>query len=644
MNSELVLNNENGSNYVRVARTEIWKAVSNGASSVTVAVMDKGRIVYAEAFGMIDRERSIPANTETQYNIGSISKVFTMIAVLQLCQQRKIELDSPVVQYLPEFVMSDERFKQITVRMLLNHSSGIPGSNYSRLICTAKNSNYISETLAGLRDSSLKCEPGIISVYCNDGFTLAEVLIERMSGTSYAEYIENNIVLPAGMSNTSCCFINGNQNVARMYDPKTGIGRPAEYVSAFGTGGIASTATDLCLLSQALFSGELLGLEWVRECSRLQAGSQTVPVGKPLAAFGLGWDCVAVEEFAAEGIVVISKGGGTVEFNCLLAVAPDEKLAVATIIAGHIEASAVNLKIMRAALEEKNFIKKNKPSVSLTPVSQPLPEGIADYEGVYCNETSITLVKFDEQTNILKRSELKNAEFVSQDEYIHIGNGSFRLDDAYHLEFCTKNDCKYLLQMSEQSGSTLVLSQRITADSAADTSAFEGRVWLPRNLTAGDLLLNEPGVFFRTGVVNNLPGIIYLSSERSGTAYGMKDENNCKLILPYGCDLFDVRIVYENNNSFLFVGSMQFVDVRTIPCWQSGERVVISEDGYNVVRKIKVQALFASSVPVNGRVIVYSPEGIVKFDSLDGPVQTLVLEAGSYVLFIGNSGDLFETR
>ncbi|MEI6285541.1 MAG: serine hydrolase domain-containing protein [Bacillota bacterium] len=644
MNSESVPNSEKVSNYVRVARTESWTAISNGASSVTTAVMDNGRIVYAEAFGMIDRERSFPANTETQYNIGSISKVFTMIDVLQLCQQRKIELDNPVVQYLPEFVMIDERFKQITVRMLLNHSSGIPGSNYSRLICTAKNSNYISETLAGLRDSILKCEPGIISVYCNDGFTLAEVLVERMSGMSYAEYIENNIVLPAGMRNTSCCFINGNQNVARMYNPKTGIGRPAEYVSAFGTGGIASTATDLCLLSHALFSGELLGLEWVRECSRLQAGPQTVPIGTPLAAFGLGWDCVAVEEFAAEGIIVISKGGGTVEFNCLLAVAPNEKLAVATIVAGHIEASAINLKIMRAALEEKNFIKKSEPFVSLTPVSQPLPEGITDYEGVYCNEASITLVKFDKETNTLKRSELKNAEFVSQDEYIHTGNGKFRLDDAYHLEFCTKNDCKYLLQVSEQSGSALVLSQRITADSAADTSAFEAMIWLPRNLTAGDLLLNEPGVFFRTGVVSNLPGIIYLSSERICTAYGMKDENNCKLILPYGCDLSRVRIVDENNASILFVGAMQFVDARTIPCWRSGERIAISEDGYNAARKIKVQALFASSVPANGRIIVYSPEGIVKFDSLVDPAQTLIVEAEAYVLFIGNPGDLFETR
>ena len=93
-----------------------------------MAIMDQGQLVYTEGFGMADRTRSVPVDADTIFNIGSISKLFCATAVMLLVDDGLMELDNPVVEYLPEFTMADDRYRDITVRMLLDHSSGFPGS------------------------------------------------------------------------------------------------------------------------------------------------------------------------------------------------------------------------------------------------------------------------------------------------------------------------------------------------------------------------------------------------------------------------------------------------------------------------------------------------------------------------------------
>ena len=88
-------------NTATVARTEAEAALKSGVSSVTIAVMADGKIVYANAFGMIGSEKSTPADTNTQFNVGSVSKIFTAIAILQLHEQHKLDLDKPVTDTCP---------------------------------------------------------------------------------------------------------------------------------------------------------------------------------------------------------------------------------------------------------------------------------------------------------------------------------------------------------------------------------------------------------------------------------------------------------------------------------------------------------------------------------------------------------------
>ena len=132
-----------------------------------------------------------------------VSKMFVAVAVMQLVDAGKMGLDAPVVTYLPSFRMADPAYVEITVRMLLDHSAGLPGSDYANTLTTAPNPDYKArQFLAGLATSRLKTMPEFMSVYCNDCFTLAEMVVEAVSGQAYDQYVTEHIFTPLGMTHS----------------------------------------------------------------------------------------------------------------------------------------------------------------------------------------------------------------------------------------------------------------------------------------------------------------------------------------------------------------------------------------------------------------------------------------------------------
>jgi CubicO group peptidase (beta-lactamase class C family) len=228
-----------------------------------VAVLAKnGVAVFQRATGMADRERGIAINPETAFNLGSINKDFTQIAILQLRAAGKLDLDSTLATYWPDYP-NKEVARRITIRQLLRHSSGI-GGNIFDPPAGGKRSDIrtLGDFLPLFVNEPLQFEPGSRNAYSNAGYVVLGLLIERLSGNDYYTYVREHIFRPAGMtrtgsyfvdslpSNTAIGYTRGDENAPANTPLRPNIrDLPGRGSSA---GGGYSTAQDLVRFVQAL--------------------------------------------------------------------------------------------------------------------------------------------------------------------------------------------------------------------------------------------------------------------------------------------------------------------------------------------------------------------------------------------------------
>lgn len=193
-------------------------------SSLSVAVLHQGVIIYTYAYGQANAATGIPADTQTIYQFGSMTKVVTASALMQLVEQGKVDLDTWPGEYIPEF---PERWN-VTVRQLLNHSAcmqdnrrltdgliAYPGESFAPLeeIFTAYVKDY----------PDLACEPGKASVYSNPHFLALARIIEEVSGEPYDTYVINHLLVPLEMETSSFQFVEANERYAKDLYPATRI-------------------------------------------------------------------------------------------------------------------------------------------------------------------------------------------------------------------------------------------------------------------------------------------------------------------------------------------------------------------------------------------------------------------------------------
>lgn len=180
-----------------------YAAQYGGAQSLQYALWQDGEIVLTGQTGTFSRSENRLMTGDELYGIGSVSKIYTTVAVMQLAEDGKVSLDAPVTQYLPDFKMADERYKDITVRMLLNHSSGILGTGLSDAMLFGEASTRAHDTLLEkLSTQRLAADPGAFSVYCNDGFSLAELVVEAITDMDFMDYVDEHILAPLDLDRT----------------------------------------------------------------------------------------------------------------------------------------------------------------------------------------------------------------------------------------------------------------------------------------------------------------------------------------------------------------------------------------------------------------------------------------------------------
>ena len=360
-----------------------------GADSVQYALWQDGKVVLTGSCGSYSRTENRALTDDILYGIGSVSKIYTTVAVMQLAEAGRVSLDAPVTRYLKDFKMADERYRQITVRMLLNHSSGLMGSHFENAMLFGDADPVAADSLLEqLSTQRLKADPGAYSVYCNDGFTLAELVVEAVTGMEFMDYVRTRILKPAGLENT---FAPGDTfdtgRLAKTYRGADTRALPQDCLNLVGTGGIYATASDL-----AAFGGALIGTKLLRQSSLNAMAAPEYDRGiwpdtdaPDALRYGLGWDAVEWLPFSQSGIQALVKGGDTLRYHAGLVVIPEYHMAAAVLSSGG--ASTYNemtaAQMLAAALKARGVVLDE--SLPLLPEAAPaaMPAELTENAGYY---------------------------------------------------------------------------------------------------------------------------------------------------------------------------------------------------------------------------------------------------------------------
>jgi CubicO group peptidase (beta-lactamase class C family) len=245
---------------------------------VAVAVIEKDQVVYLKGYG-VDGNGD-PITPQTQMLIGSQSKSFTALAIAQLVEQGKLDLDATVQTYIPWFRVADETASsQITINHLLHHTSGLSDSGFGVLV---PNGATLEQAVRSLAKARLTAPVGVKHQYFNMGYSVLSYLVEIASGKTYAEYVRENILLPLGM-NSSIADTTAYSDIPRGFTRVFSFPMPmSEDIPSYGAGEgfIISTVEDMAKYA-AVFLNEDSGLVSTEMMNRiLTPGS---------GSYGMGW-------------------------------------------------------------------------------------------------------------------------------------------------------------------------------------------------------------------------------------------------------------------------------------------------------------------------------------------------------------------
>lgn len=280
----------------------------------------KDDFIWAKGFGYSDLENRVPAKAENSYRMASITKTITAIAVLQLVEAGKIDLDAEVQTYVPYF---PKKKWPVTVRFLLGHLGGISHYRNYDVEGHVKVHKNTKEALAIFQDFDLVAEPGTRYHYSSYGYNLLGAVIEGASGRSYGEYINENILEPLGMENTRLDDpVDLIPNRVRGYRLINGEIKNSEYVdvsSRFAAGGTRSTVVDLLKYSKGIMEGRLLKKEIWRQMFTSMATRKGF-----LTGYGMGW-----RVWPWKGHFQVYHSGSQAETRTYILLFPTENFAIA---------------------------------------------------------------------------------------------------------------------------------------------------------------------------------------------------------------------------------------------------------------------------------------------------------------------------
>ena len=291
---------------------------SSGAPSVSVAVVENGKLAYAKAFGKADIEKNRDADPDTRYAIGSVSKQFTAVALLMLQEQGKLSLDDKVGKYFPEM----SRANETTVRQLLSHTAGYEDfAPQDYIIPDWQKPTTTRATLEKWATKPLNFDPGTRWQYSNTGYVLAGAIFEKASGQGLVAFLTDKIFRPLGMTSAADCDVRNPADATAYTRFALGPSRPVAREAEgwyFAAGELCMTASDLAKWNVAFLEKRFLSAKSYEEFMR----EVKLNDGKP-TRYALG---LTVGEMA--GAPMVSHGGEVSGFLTANNVFPTKGAAV----------------------------------------------------------------------------------------------------------------------------------------------------------------------------------------------------------------------------------------------------------------------------------------------------------------------------
>ena len=270
-------------------------------AGLSIAVVKGRDTIVMKGYGYADLENDVPATAQTVYRIGSITKQFTSAAVMQLVEQGKVGLDDDITKYFPGFPTHGQR---ILVRHLLNHTSGIP--SYTDVPQRWQRVSMMDlphdSLLAMVSSDSLMFAPGSAFYYNNTGYYMLGMLIEKVTGQKYGDYLAQHLFAPLGLKSTRYCATGPIiKHRAQGYGNDRGTLVNAQYLSMdnpFAAGALCSTVGDLVAWEEALFSGKVVNASSLTQMTTPVKLTSTRPM---VYGFGLVPDTVGRHRLVGHG-------------------------------------------------------------------------------------------------------------------------------------------------------------------------------------------------------------------------------------------------------------------------------------------------------------------------------------------------------
>lgn len=303
-------------------------SVRSNTPGAAVLISRDGRKILEKGYGLAQIETSVPITCDTRFRIGSITKQFTAAAILKLAEQGKLSVNDPLSKYIPDW----PRGQEVTLRHLLNHSSGI--HNFTAkpgFPVNVTNAIPLDALIASFKQEPYDFTPGDKFSYCNSGYVLLGFIIEKVSGQTYGDFLQKNFFEPLGMTNTGVYPSGGPlANEAFGYSYENDVVRRSvnwDMSNVPAAGNLYSTAHDLFLWNEALFAGKVLSPANARAAFTVGVLAGDDPTHPEDIGYGYGWTMDRLN-----GAREISHGGELAGFGSYLLRLPDYHLTVVVLL------------------------------------------------------------------------------------------------------------------------------------------------------------------------------------------------------------------------------------------------------------------------------------------------------------------------